>query len=263
MKKILLSSLAFATLIQAAPLGLVTHTEFGYIQNNGNTEDETMTLDAKLTKEWEKHISTTTLIGQYGTENNTENKNKWIFNTQYDYKFIDSFAFNYLVGYKTDKFTSFDYQAFTGPGAKYIPISNKTQTLNISANILYSIDAKADIYSSDGTDTGVIVAYPNTPSTTDTKIIGSGIDDKYTGYRAALDYSLQMLENLKFTQVLTYRNSFKDSKNYFLYSKSGISSKISDIFSAGLSYSYDYVNLPQSGDKNFDSVLTATLSLDY
>ena len=232
MKKIILSSLVLTALLQAGPLGLVTHTEFGYIQNNGNTEDQTMTLDAKLVKKWDKHISTTAITGQYGTKAEIIIKNKWTFDTQYDYKFIDAFTFNYILGYKKDKFVSLEYQAYTGLGAKYIAFSSEKQNLNLSANILYSIDAKTDV------------------------------DDKYIGYRTALDYSLQILENLKLKQELTYRNSFKDSQNYFLYSKTGFSSKISDIFSAGISYSYDYINLPGT-DKDFDSVLTATLSIDY
>jgi len=260
MRKIILSFLAFSTLVQAGALGIVTHTELGYIKNQGNTDDETFTLDAKFKKEWDNHISTTSLTGQYGKEDTLETKNKWTFDTQYDYKFENTFTFNYLLGYKTDKFTNFDYQLYTGPGAKYIAITNKIQNLNISANFLYSIDEKSDIYSTDGTDDG-IVAYPN--DTTGVPLYKEGKTDNYTGYRAALDYSLQVLKNLKFTQKLTYRNSFEDAQNYFFYSKSALSSKISDIFSAGVSYSYDYANLPLSGDENFDSVFTATLSIDY
>jgi len=86
MKKIILSSLVFTALLQAGPLGLVTHTEFGYVQNNGNTEDQTIDLDTKLVKEWEKHISTTAITGQYGTQDDIIIKNKWTFDTQYDYK---------------------------------------------------------------------------------------------------------------------------------------------------------------------------------
>ncbi len=263
MKKIILATISLITLLQAAPLGIVTHTEFGYVRNQGNTDDSTMTFDGKFQKDWDKHRTTTTLTGQLGREDNIASKNRWLLETQYDYKFSEYFAFNYILGYKRDKFTSFDYQLYTGPGAKYIALHSKTQTLSISFNGLYALDAKSDIYSSDGTNDGIIVKYPDSPTAGDSKIPGSGVDENYYGYRFGLEYSLQVVTNLKFIQEFKYRNSFEDTQNYFLYSKSGLSSKISDNLSAGISYSYDYVNTPEAGDENYDSVLTANLIIDY
>jgi len=239
MKKIALGALAFATLMQAAPLGLKTQTELGFIKNTGNTVNETFTIDANLNKTWEKHIANAKITAQYGTENDIETKNKLLSELTYDYKFTEIFAFNYLFGYKVDAFSTYDYQLYTGPGAKYIALSSENQNLDFAANILYSEDKLNNV--------GAL----------------KGETQNYTAYRVALNYDRQLLENLKFTQELNYRSDFDDAKNYFIYSKSALSTKISDFFSAGVSYVVDYVNLTNPGRKNSDKTLTANLIINY
>ena len=260
MKKIILSALAAATLVQAAPLGITTQTELGYIKNTGNTDDETFALDANLKKEWEKHIANVKITAQYGEENGIETKNKWLIELQYDYKFTETFAFNYLLGYKDDSFSTYDYQFYTGPGAKYIPIKSDTQNLDLSANILYAEDKLMDVYTYDVAGTPTIDPYPYLNGGTKS---ATGATRDYAAYRAALNYDLQMLENLKFTQELNYRGDFDDSDNYFVYSKSGLSTKISDYLSAGITYTVDYVNIPAPDKETTDSTFTASLIINY
>jgi len=234
MKKILLSALAFSTLISAGEL--VTHTELGFIKNSGNTENETLTLDMKLKKEWEKQISTTLLQGKYNEENKVETGNNWLFETQYDYKFSETFAFNYLLGYKSDKFSSFDYQLYTGPGLKYIAFhESKVHNLNFALNYLYSEDKN---------------------TITDKT-------DNYQAARLAMEYSWQISKNLKFSQDATYRNNVEDTDIYFAYGKSTISAKVSDHVSAGLSYKLDYTNEVDPNKERVDRTLTANLIVDY
>ena len=114
-----------------------------------------------------------------------------------------------------------------------------------------------DIYKDSG---GVVVPYPYTIAATKS---ATGETIYYTGYRVALNYDLQMLENLKFTQELNMRGDFDESDNYFVYSKSGLSSKIADNLSAGVSYVVDYVNMPDPDKENSDRTFTATLIIDY
>lgn len=235
MKKIIFSALTSALLLEAAPLGLATHTELGYIKNTGNTVSETFVLDFNLKKEWEKHIVNTKITGQYGSENDVETNNKYLIELTYDYKFTDTFTFNYLVGYKDDKFSTYDYQFYTGPGLKYIAIKSEPQNLDIGANILYAEDKK----------------------------LSNGKTRDYIAYRFALNYDTQMLENLKFTQELSYRGDVDISENYFAYLKSGLSSKISDYLSAGISYVVDYTNIPDLSKKRADNTLTANLIINY
>ena len=57
--------------------GFVTHTELGYITTSGNTNTETLNLDASIKKNWRKHSLELSLLMQYGTEDDLENKNKY------------------------------------------------------------------------------------------------------------------------------------------------------------------------------------------
>ena len=240
-KKIALSTLLASTLVVAAEPDtkkdntFVTHTELGYIETQGNTETKTFNLDAQAKKGWGKNIFALHFDGQYASDKNIETKNKYLLELEYDYEFTDRLAFNYLIGYKTDKFSSFDYQFYTGPGAKYKAIVSTKHNLSIEGNILYAEDEI------------------KIPASTDT----------YAAYRAKGVYTWQMLENLKFDQELSYRGSFEDSNKYFAYSKSAFTSKFSDIFSAGLSYKVDYVNMPSDGKENTDTTLTLNLIVDY
>ena len=263
-KKILLSAVVASSLVMAAEPdlkkddALVTHTELGYIETQGNTETKTFNLEAKATKGWEKHIFHFIFDGQYADDKGIETKNKYFVELEYDYEFTDRFAFAYLVGYKSDKFSAFNYQAYTGPGAKYKAIISKNHNLSIEGNILYSVDEISDI-KYDGA--GNVINYPN-PNNTPVASTDLGDTDTYSSYRVKGIYGWQILENLKFDQELSYRSSFEDSNKYFVFSKTALSSKISDMFSAGISYKVDYVN--EAGTKdNTDTTLTLNLIMDY
>ena len=241
MKKIILSAFALSALTisaQAAdknPDALVTHTEMGYIQTDGNTKTKTFNLDANVKKAWGKHQTSLKLDGQYGSADDVEVKNKYLIEVNYDYSFTKILAFNYLAGYKSDRYAGFAYQAYTGPGLKYQAIKNDAHDLSLNGNILYSSDES--------------YAQPR-----DT--------NNYSGYRAALVYGWDILKNLKFTQEASFRGSFEDSSNYFAHSKTAFASKLSDMFSAGISYKLDYVNKPLAA-KTTDSTFTFNLIMDY
>lgn len=240
-KKIALSTLLITTLTLAGEADtkkddiLITHTELGYIGTTGNTKTTTFNLDTSLKKGFDKHIFKLLFDGQYASDNNVASKNKYYLELTYDYEFTDRFAFNYIVGYKEDKFSAFDSQLFSGPGIKHKTILRDRYNLTLEASILYSSD---DYY-----DPAI-----NT--------------ENYSAYRAKATFDWQILKNLKFAQELSYRSSFENADKYFVFSKSALASKISDIFSAGLSYKVDYVN--QAGTKKHtDTTLTANLIMDY
>jgi len=50
---------------------------------------------------------------------------------------------------------------------------------------------------------------------------------------------------------------------YFAFSKTALSTKFSDIFSAGISYKVDYSNSPATGKEYTDRTFTANLIIDY
>jgi len=265
LKKIVLSSVLASTLIVAAHAEdmkvtpLVTHTELGYIQTDGNTKTKTFNLDSKAKKAWGKHEGKIEFDGQYAQDSGNETKNKYVIELNYDYAFTDRLAFDYLLGYKADKFSSFDYQLYTGPGARYKAIVSKTNNLTIEGNILYAQDKYTDIkYDA----TGATIAYPN-PDNIPVASVVPGTTKNYASYRLKGVYDHKFTDTLKFNQELSIRGALDNAQNYFGYSKSSLNSKISDIFSAGISYKVDYVNQPSAGTKNTDTTLTLNLIVDY
>ncbi len=237
-KKILLALSASALVVGAHAADktkeLATHTEMGYIQTNGNTKTKTFNLDSKAQREWGVHGLNFVFDGQYAKDRDTTTKKKFFTELGYDYAYTPRLAFSYIAGYKYDAFSGYDYQAYTGPGIKYKAIVQDTQHLTLEANALYSQD----------------------------KIENPSETTSYAAYLARASYDLQINQNLKFTQDLSIRGSFEDGDNYFVYSKTALISKISDMFSAGISYKLDYANIPQAQYKT-DETLTFNLIMDY
>ena len=265
MKKILLSTLAASTLLVSAHAEdikvtpLKTHAEAGYIETNGNTSTKTFNADATAKKSWGKHQGKISFDGQYAEDSGTETKNKYLIELNYNYAFTDRLAFDYLVGYKSDKFSGFTYQFYTGPGAKYKALVSEQQNLSVEGNILYSQDQYADTnYDANGD----VVLYPN-PDNINVVTTVPGAQKNYASYRLKGVYNYKFTKTLKFDQELTLRGQLDDMSNYFAYSKSSLSSKISDIFSAGISYKIDYTNRPPVDKKSTDTTLTLNLIADF
>jgi len=220
---------------EADKYAVKTHTEFGYVNSKGNTNTQSLAIDATVKKNWDKHSLSFLLDSEYASDNGVDTKNKYLTELNYDYKLSNRMFFEYLLGYKYDEFSGYDYKTYTGPGLKYDAIVSKKHNLSLSNNILYAIDKAED----------------------------TQITNKYASYRAKALYSWQILENLKFEETLTYRTELGDFDNSFIFSKTAFISKLSDIFSVSLSYKVDYVNKPESGNKNTDRTMGANLIADF
>lgn len=225
-------------------LGFKTHVELGYLATSGNTDTVTYNFDGNIKKEWDKHVLTLSLLKIYGEENQVENKNSLFTELDYYYKFTDRFAFDYMIAYKEDKFSGFNNQVYTGPGLAYKAINEKTQTLFLKGNVLYSRD-----------------------DVEETTTAGVGNDDahidEYGSYKAQLLYKYDIFKNLKFSEDFRYRGAFDDKENFFIYSKAALSSKLSDIFSISLSHQIDYVNQEVEGKTSTDKTTMFNLIIDY
>ena len=236
-----------------------THTELGYVSTNGNTNTDAFSLDFNAKKEWKHHTLSLDADGQYATDEDVETKNKYLVEGQYEYKFSERFSFDYLLGYKSDKFSGYTYQFYTGPGAKYKLIKNDTHELTLDGNILYAKDRFDTVWLNGA---GEETAYPYAPGDQIT-VKTPAYTDSYTAYRVKGVYAWQILENLKFLQELSFRGSFEDSTNYFINSNTAFTNKISDVLSAGISYKVDYANKPADGKVETDTTFAFNLIIDY
>ncbi len=250
MKKITLASiLTYSLLLADTPVlgldlvadnGLKANANFGYISTTGNTETTTYALDGKVKKGFDKHIFEFTFDGQYASDSDVETKNKYFTELEYNYDFTDRFAIGYIVGFKQDIFSSYDYQSYTGPGAKYKAIKNEIHNLTLDGNILYARDK-----------------FNTLIVNKDTAI------NSYASLRVKGLYEWQILENLKFSQEASYRTDLENSEQYFIFSKTAFISKLSDMFTAGINYKIDYINTVLPGIEHSDNTLTATIGVDY
>ncbi len=235
---------------------LNAHAELGYIVNSGNSDSEAFNVDTKIKNSFDNHSLELSLLYQYGEQDGIESKNRFLSELVYDYALSERLSLNYLLGYKDDKFSGYTYQLYTGPGAKYKVLKTTTQELSFDGNILYAYDDIEDTY----TLAGVPVSYPYPAGSISQN---DGYTNSYAAYRAQLLYSAQIKENVKFNQTLSYRSEFSDADNYFVYSKSALLLKISDIFSAGISYYVDYINKPAYGKTSTDRTFSFNLIADY
>lgn len=265
MKKVVLSLVVASAVLSAAEVEtqerseLVTHTELGYIETSGNTQTQTFNLESRAKKEWNKHVASFLFDAQYATNNAIEIKNKYVAELTYDFEMSQRFSLNYLLGYRQDRFSGFESQLYTGPGVKYKAIISKEHNLDLDGSLLYSSDRYDATYVN--ATTGAVIAYPNS---TEGATLQRGVySSDYMAYRLKGVYNWQIAENLKFNQEATFRGSFQESENYFVFSKTALSSKFTDMLSAGLSYKVDYVNIPAVGRESTDTTLTANLIVDY
>lgn len=233
-KKIAIISALLSGVLLASENELVTHSEFSYINTKGNTNTDSLAFESKVAKSIDEHKFRAFLEAYRSSDEGKTSKEKWATELNYDYSFSEKLAFNYMLGYKRDRFSGFDYQFYTGPGLVYKAIDAEKQKLNIQGNILYALDKPED-----------------------------GKQDRYLSAKAGFDYSYQILDNLKFVQDASYRSNLKDTKKYFIYSKTGIENKINDIFSLGLSYKIDYAAVPPADSKRMDRTFLASLIIDY
>jgi len=191
-----------------------------------------------------------------------ENNNKLIALLDYDYKFAKHVSFDYLTGYKDDKFSGFDYQFFTGPGLKFHILETDDHKLTIQGNVVYAKDMESDKYYLDSAYL-VETEYPYDPVKGPYKDPKSGDMNEYASFFTKGDYEWNITNNFKFVQILTYRVDMGDRNTYFVNSKSGIESKISEMFSLGMNYKVTYVNQPPSDNEHTDTVFTVALIINY
>jgi len=239
---------------------LIARAELGFMKTQGNTNTDTFNLDLNVKKGWSKvHLVEFSFDAQYATDDKIETKNKYTTELGYNYSLTQRLSATYLVGYKKDKFSGYDYQFYTGPGLKYAFIKTQDHKLSFEGSVLYSQDSVEDTkYDAAGN----AIPYPNPDNLAVVKTQNGQIN-RYAAYRIKGIYGWQILSNLKFDQELSYRSEFEDSNVIFVTSKSALSSKFNSTFSAGISYKVDYVNTPPSGKENTDKTFTANLIIDY
>lgn len=231
-KGLALFSLSFTLMAEETPI--ITHSEFSYINTKGNTNTTSLAFEGSAKKQWDEHIFRLNANMYKSSDNGKSSKDKWSSEFNYDYQICPRTSLNYLIGYKEDRFSGFDYQFYSGPGMGVKAIDSATHKLDFQANILYGEDKPE-----------------NLPS------------DSYFSSKLGAMYKWQIQENLKFIQEATYRINLEETQYNFFYSKSAIETKINSTLSMGVSYKVDYVNTPPPPSLKTDRTFLVSLIIDY
>lgn len=232
LKKILFFGLSLTLFADEKPL--ITHSEFSYINTKGNTDTTSLAFEGSAKKQWEGHTFRLNAAMYKSTDNGSASKDKWSGEFNYDFQICPQTSINYLIGYKEDRFSGFEYQLYTGPGMGVKAIDSTRHKLDFQANILYGQDKPENLSS-----------------------------DNYFSSKLGVIYRWQIQENFKFIQEATYRINLEASEQNFFYSKTAIETKINSTLSMGISYKIDYVNSPPPPSVNTDQTLLASLIIDY
>jgi len=251
MKKIILASLALSSLLVAEEhasetheeKSFATHAELSYMNTNGNTKSQSFAADFAAEKEFDVQkirLHADAIYSEVRNEETREtvtDKNRYSASANYDYGLTEYFALNYMVEDIHDKFSGYDNRFNTGPGVIVHAITSETQTLNLQSNIFYTRDSI-------------------------TNELNEKEVESYASYFLALEYSLELSENITFKQEATYEQKIKDSEVFFAFSKTALEIKIDDYFSMGASYKVDYSNI-KLARYHTDRVFLLSLILDY
>lgn len=239
-------------LFAAEEENFTAHAELSYANTAGNTESQDVAGNLKFKYPFYQNAirfegnilySDNDTFDENGSYTDTvTTKNRWDAEANYDYNFNETIAFNYIAGAKGDEFSTYVYQAYTGPGAIWTAYKSDSQSLKFQGNIMWAWDEHREPYEVGSNDTL----------------------HSYAAYQVSMDYIFQFTANSKFIQYLMYRSEFEDSSNYFGKSKTALESKMSDIFSLGVSYTVDYTNNKADDVRSYtDNVFLASLIADF
>lgn len=234
MKKIILATVAIATLLGARENSFIARTELGYIRTDGNTNTEAFNFDSKLKRRWEWHSLDFQADAQIANSNNSRTASRMETELGYSYEYSDVFSYGYLGGYKKDKFSGYDYQFYTGPDIKYKAIHSDKENLSLELALLY---AEEKIENREG--------------------------QAYASYRIRGVYDNKFIDNVKFQEDFSYRGSFEDVNNFFIVSKTSLINRVTDRISAGLTYRIDHSNIVPNGREKTDATFMVNLILNY
>lgn len=228
----LLSGLLLTTTLSAEEVK--TETNLSYMQSKGNSDIMNTSVDFKGEKKIEKNIYKTNINWYYSEENSVETKNKLTVNITYEYELNKKINLNYMAQYEDDKFSSFNYKFFTGPGVIYKAVKNQIQELKLGVSLLYEKDK------------------PNT---------GKSID--YMAVMGTEEYKYKITKTVHCAQDFSIRTEVENTDNYNATANFGITNKFNKYFSASVKYKIDYTNKVLPGIKNTDRVFTAGLTINY
>ncbi len=211
------------------------HAELSYVVTSGNTKTQTFASKVEGQKEAGVNRFSAKFDGLFARAQGTETANRWYLLGKWERTFSER-MFGFLQGdYLKDRFAGFDYRITLTAGLGYDIVKTDKHYLKGLFSLGYA-----------------------------TQTYENGDSDNYPTANLGLNYTWQILENLKFKEDFNYQTSLSDTSLYYINSDTSVQVKINTHFSLGVGLRIAYQNQPPTNDiKKTDTTFLTSLIIDY
>ena len=214
-----------------ATMGKDNQISISYSNTAGNTDTQTLSIGYNLERNWDSLRFYSDGSYLYKEDSGRETANKLTINNRGEADITGRILFFVKNFIKRDKFSGYNLRFGLGPGIGYQLIKKDNENLKL----FLGTDFTYNDYTEGGTE-------------------------NYASGDVSLEYNRQLLENLLFTQKISYLVSFKNSDDYFIHSETNFEVPITEKMALGISYKVDYHNLlPEDAEYHTDRVFSTSL----
>lgn len=211
--------------------------ELSYVQTTGNSRSETASVKLDINGKGEKNRAFMRVLYLLMRDEGQQKANKLSSGIRYERIFTGR-LFGFIdTGYLRDKFAGFEHRISVGPGIGYDIITSEKHVLKSLVSGMFFYEK----YAINGKNT-----------------------DHFATVKLALNYGLNIKENVSFKTNGNYSVSLKDREKYYINVESSLSVGINSRLSLGISHLVNYQNLVpaphiQSTDTSFLTSLIVNL----
>lgn len=213
-------------------------TSLSVVNTSGNTD--TLSLAGKNDMKYkfsEKWAASWVLGAIYNESDGDKQAERYYTNLRADYTITDRWYAYGLGSWFRDEFAGFDNRFAIGPGVGYKFLTGPKHFLRGEGGLNYAYEDYTDPQED---------------------------DEQFMEGRLFGKYEWAFTEKTKFSQDLTYLQSFKDTSTWRLVSETALTTAITDILALKVSYQVLYNNDPRPSDLDkTDTVFATSLVISY
>ena len=240
--------LVWVTLFLCMASGAIAEEEIGwngnlglaYLQTDGNTESQTLSLDAKVQRSFSQAKLTAEGKGLYGKKEGETTEKSWIASLKYDQNVTDRTYLYALetVDRNTLKGIEFRFNHQGGLGHYFIKTEKDTLKVEIGAGYVSEHQ---------------IIVDPLDP------LMKIKDENGYPSARAFGEYSHVFTETTRFEQTVEFLPNLKETEDYMINEESALITNLFGQFALKVSFSVTFDHLPPEGFKKSDRLFKTAL----
>ncbi len=210
--------------------------ELSYVQTGGNTDILTFSgnnlVKYKFSENWKGSWKVGLL---YGKTDGVKNAERYNSDLRMDYNVSDVLYYYAKGGWLKDEFAGIRRRLYLGPGAGYNLLTGDRNFLSVEAGLNYAKEKYTD----------------NT-------------DENFMEGRFQGKYEYVFNKKTKFDQDIEYLHNFKDSGKFRINTLTGLTTRLTDMFSLKVSYEMNFQNEPNPDTlKKTDTTFSVALVVNF